>query len=158
MCGTADHRAATARPRTANDRSFLARRARIDPKAPVAIFSTSDRTTLKVELRRRCRESHGWRQRTFAGGSHRAGPSPGGTTADVYEVHRPCFDSEAHKQGGERSSALNPARNDGLRQNCLPDACHSMCGSQELSSPSRACRNAVKCCIGLNPLARPKAL
>ena len=31
MCGTADHSAATVRPQTANDRSSLARRARVDP-------------------------------------------------------------------------------------------------------------------------------
>jgi hypothetical protein len=46
MCGTADHSAATERPRTANDRSSLARRARVDPPA------TSDPSNSTPESRR----------------------------------------------------------------------------------------------------------
>lgn len=44
MCGTADHRAATARTRTANDRSFLARRARFDPEPTSAALNSAPRS------------------------------------------------------------------------------------------------------------------
>jgi hypothetical protein len=47
MCGSADHRGSNARPRAANDRSSLARRARIDPYPP---FGTARGTTAKPSL------------------------------------------------------------------------------------------------------------
>lgn len=48
MRGTADRRADAAQPRTANDRSLLARRARIDPKRPVAVRRSGLRTVVST--------------------------------------------------------------------------------------------------------------
>lgn len=48
----------------------------LDPLLPVAVFSANDRSTLKLDLRSRRRESQRRRQRSFAGGHHQPARDP----------------------------------------------------------------------------------
>jgi ribosomal protein L37E len=106
---------------------------RIDPLQPAAVFAPSDRSTLELDLRRRCRANPRWRRRSFAELADCLGSFWRRTSAsDGHELALPthCRRSVAWKAD--------------IRNTVEPSCCNSLCQPRRARSDRHGVRDVAR--------------